>query len=174
MAKLLLLSSSVLLLLLLPPCEYPPNQIGGRHNGHPGKPGCCRDTKDQSEWQNGLSNCICGGKPFNWSGSFNAICIAKADVLNNNPGPSFTPSPPPIPLSLALFTQPSLLPEVVPKLLDPITNPLPFTDEWGHPFRVVKCRSQSKEGDNGGQLMKEQKCRYVSQGCIDQRFGVVL
>lgn len=155
MVEILLLSRSAPL-LLFPPCEYPPNQIGGWHNGRPGKPGRCGDTKDQSEWQQCFCNCICCGE------------------LNNDPGPPFTPSPPPISPSLALFTQPTLPPEVVSKFLDPITNPLPFADKRGHPLCVVKCRSQSKERNNGGQLMKEQKCRYVSQGRIDQGFSVAL
>lgn len=38
----------------------------------------------------------------------------------------------------------------------------------------MKRRSQSKERDNGSQLMKEQECRYVSQGGIDQWCSVAL
>ena len=96
------------------------------------------------------------------------------NVLNNNPGPPFAPSPPLVSLSLALFTQPTLPPEVVPKFLDPITNPFPFTDQWRHPLCVVKRRSQSKERNYSGQFMKEKKCRYVSQGRIDQGSSVAL
>ena len=97
-----------------------------------------------------------------------------ADILNNNPGASFSPSPPPVPPSLTLFTQPPLLPEVVPKLLDPIIDPFALADKRGHPLCVVKCRSQSKERDNGGQLVKEQKRGYVSQRRIDQGGSVAL
>lgn len=101
-------------------------------------------------------------------------CDAKADILDNNSCSSFTPSPPPISSSLAFFTQPTLLPEVLAKLLYPIANPLPFAYERGHPSCVVKHRSQSKERDNGGQLMEEQECRYMSQRCIDQWRSVAL
>ena len=31
----------------------------------------------------------------------------------------------------------------------------------------MKRRSQSKEWDDGSQLMEEQKCRYMSQGRAD-------
>ena len=73
--------------------------------------------------------------------SQNAMCNTKVDILDNNPGSSFTSSPPPMPPSFALFTQPPLLPEILPKFLNPITDPFPFADEWGHPFRVMKRRS---------------------------------
>ncbi|CAD6566190.1 MAG: Origin recognition complex, subunit 1 [Alectoria sarmentosa] len=106
--------------------------------------------------------------------SFKATGNAKADILNNDPSPSFTPSPPSIPPGLALFTQPTFPPEVVPKFLNPVTNPLPFTDERRHPLCVMERRSQSKQWDNSSQLMKEQKRRYVSQGRIDQGCSVAL
>lgn len=72
--------------------------------------------------------------------SYNAVCNTEADILNNNPGPSFTPSPPPISPGLTLFTQPPLLSEIVAEFFDPVTDPLPFADEWRHPFCVVKRR----------------------------------
>ena len=100
--------------------------------------------------------------------------MLRADILNNNPGPSFTPSPPLISSSLALFTQPPLLSKIAPKFLDAITDPFSFADERGHPFRVVKRRRQSKERDNGSQLMQEQKCGYMSEGGVDQWRSVAL
>ena len=101
-------------------------------------------------------------------------CNAQADILNNNPGPSFTSSPPPISPSFALFAQPSLLPEVVAEFLDPIANPFSFAYKRRHPICVMKRRSQSKERDNGGQLMEEQKGSYVSQRRVDQWGSVAL
>ena len=105
---------------------------------------------------------------------FNAISKATTDILNNNPGPSFAASPPFVSPSLVLLPQPSLLPEVISKLLDPITYPLPFTNEWGHPSGVMKSGSQAKEWDDGSQLMEKEECRYVSEGRIDQRCSIAL
>ena len=100
--------------------------------------------------------------------------MVEADILHNNPSSSFTLSPPPISPSLALFTQPPLLPEVFTEFLHPITDPFPFTYERRHPSGVMKCRSQSKEWDDGSQLMEEQKRRYMSQRRVDQWRSVAL
>ena len=104
----------------------------------------------------------------------NAIFQATTDILDNNSGPSFATSPPFISPSLVLFPQPSLLPEVVSKLLDPITYPLPFTNEWGHPSGVMKSGSQAQEWYDGSQLMEKEECRYVSEGRIDQGCSIAL
>ena len=68
-------------------------------------------------------------------------CSIKADILDYNSGSSFTPSPPLMSPSRALFSQPALLPEIIAKLLDSVTDPFPFAYEWRHPIGVVECRS---------------------------------
>lgn len=75
---------------------------------------------------------------------------------------------------ICCLLQPALLAKIVPKAAHSFREPLPFTDERGQPLRVMKETGESKEGNDSGEFVQNQKCGDVCKGCVDQGCCVFL
>lgn len=113
--------------------------------------------------------------------TFEPVSVNKLSATNHSnclldyePRPTFTSSPPLIPSGLPFFSQPAFLAEVAPKFFHSITNPFALTDEWRHPSCVVKRRGQPEERNDGCQFMEKQESEDMRQWRIDQGRCVAL